>query len=99
MIYIGAGAIVAMWIAGFYMLTSGCLTLLRESDRRHAQELRELVESSVAERASLLDRIQHPEVRQVSPSEPMLHERPKDFAEMAWVGQEVPEFVKVGDES
>lgn len=51
-----------------------------------------------AERASLLDRIQHPEVRQVRPaSESVEYEIPKDEAELAQVGQVVPEFVNVGE--
>jgi hypothetical protein len=52
------------------------------------------------ERKSLLDRIQFPERVQVEagPYEPV--EPPIDAAELAYVGQEVPEFLSVGsDES
>jgi hypothetical protein len=55
-------------------------------------------EAWATERASLLDRIQHPGTRQVQQAEPVLHETPKDLAEMAHVGQEVPEFVQVGSD-
>jgi hypothetical protein len=48
------------------------------------------------ERASLLDRVQHPQVRQVQPGPQLEHEAPKDTAELAQVGLEVPEFVQVG---
>ncbi len=50
------------------------------------------------ERAKLLDRIQHPEVRQVEPGPLIEHEPPKDEAELAYVGQIVPEFIQVGGE-
>jgi hypothetical protein len=78
-----------------------CILLLLH--QREVAHWREIVWNmsvrEATERASLLDRIQHPEIRQVESSEPIVHEQPKDLAEMAWVGQEVPEFVKVGDES
>ena len=47
---------------------------------------------------SLLDRIQHPEIRQVQPfpSEPV--DPPKDAAEMAFLGEQVPEGYEVGHE-
>jgi hypothetical protein len=50
------------------------------------------------ERKELLDRIQHPEVRQIKPvhSEPI--EPPKDAAELAMVGMEVPNGYDVGGE-
>jgi hypothetical protein len=51
------------------------------------------------ERAKLLDRIQFPETRQVAPSEPVFHEPPKDEAELAHIGQVVPDFVQVGGDS
>ena len=53
-------------------------------------------EAWAQERQSLLDRIQFPDVRQVAPSEPVFHEPPKDEAELAHIGQIVPEFVQVG---
>lgn len=46
--------------------------------------------------AKLLDRIQFPEVRQVTAMEPVDHEMP-DAAEYAMVGLEVPEHVNVGE--
>ncbi len=63
----------------------------------HAREQRKIQEAYEQERASLLDRIQHPEVRQVQPGEIVEHEPPKDEAELAHVGQIVPEFVRVGE--
>ena len=53
-------------------------------------------EKNAVERAKLLDRIQFPEVRQVEAGEPTSYEAPKDEAELAYVGQEVPEFINVG---
>ena len=46
----------------------------------------------------MADRIQHPEARQVEPGEIVEHEPPKDTAELAHVGQIVPEFIQVGSE-
>lgn len=48
------------------------------------------------ERRKLLDRIQHPEVRQIEPGPVIDHEPPADAAELAYVGQVVPEFINVG---
>jgi hypothetical protein len=49
------------------------------------------------ERKELLDRIQHPETRVVSSMPAVEYEAPKDAAELAQVGQEVPYGVQVGD--
>ncbi len=49
------------------------------------------------ERKELLDRIQHPEIHQVEPGEQIEHDPPKDEAELAHIGQIVPEFVNVGE--
>ncbi len=48
--------------------------------------------------SKMADRIQHPEVRQVEPGPVREYEPPKDEAELAQVGQIVPEFVQVGGE-
>ena len=48
------------------------------------------------ERSSLLDRIQFPQTKQVEPGEYIEHEPPKDEAELAHIGQIVPDFVQVG---
>ena len=72
---------------------AGLVAYVRWSDTRL---LSALIADHNAERAKLLDRIQHPEVRQVVPSEIVIHEPPGDPAEMAFVGREVPEFVSVG---
>jgi hypothetical protein len=53
-------------------------------------------ERASEERAELLDRIQHPEVRRVDPGPKVVHEPPRDMGELAMVGQIVPEHVKVG---
>lgn len=50
-----------------------------------------------AEIAKLLDRIQFPEIRQVEPTDSEPPEIPKDAAELAFVGQEVPNGYQVGD--
>ncbi len=53
---------------------------------------------ALEERASLLDRIQHPERVQVqgTPDGYEPPEPPPDAAELAYIGQEVPDFVSVG---
>ncbi len=48
------------------------------------------------ERRALADRIQHPERIQVQPGENPDPYIPRDAAEMAYIGQLVPEFVHVG---
>ena len=53
-------------------------------------------EAWAKERSSLLDRLQFPETRQVEPGEQVVHEPPKDEAELAHIGQVVPDFVQVG---
>lgn len=68
-----------------FMLRQSAL-MDRERDR-HAKELQRFA-----------DRIQHPEVRQVDPGPVVDVEPPKDAAEMAWVGEVVPEFVHVGEQ-
>jgi hypothetical protein len=65
----------------------------------HSRQIDSLIAQQSHERSELLTRIQHPERVLVGPSEPVVHEEPKDSAEMAWVGQEVPEFVQVGGDS
>lgn len=87
------------------------LLVLRERDARQLQQLlaagaverdREaaLLERALTraegERASLLDRIQHPQRVQVAPVEREAPEPPRDGAEMAYVGQIVPDGVQVG---
>ncbi len=62
------------------------------------REVRRERESWEAERRSLLDRIQFPELHQVEPGEVVEHEPPKDASELAFVGMEVPEFINVGGE-
>jgi len=48
------------------------------------------------ERKELLDRIQFPERKPVEPGPMVEHEPPKDEAELAHIGQIVPDFVQVG---
>ena len=62
------------------------MRLLEREREKHREEV-----------ASLLDRIQHPEVRQVEPiySEPV--EPPKDAAELAMIGHIVPTGYDVGE--
>ena len=45
---------------------------------------------------SFADRVQHPEVRQVEAKDPIIYDPPKDEAEMAYVGQFVPDGISVG---
>lgn len=60
-------------------------------------QLRAQRAEAIAERRSLADRIQHPDRIQVVPSPDYRPPQPpKDEAELAFVGQMVPEFVSVG---
>lgn len=64
---------------------------------REAGLLERALTRAEAERASLLDRIQHPQRVQVQPApdyEPV--EPPHDHAELAYVGQIVPDGIQVG---
>jgi hypothetical protein len=72
----------------------------------HAQErvlwLEKITEQNhdqIEERRALADRIQHPERIQVAPVEVEPWEPPKDLAELAMVGQIVPDGVQVGTPS
>jgi hypothetical protein len=58
--------------------------------------IREQAQRAQTERQSLLDRIQHPESRQVAAGEPTTYALPKDEAEMAYVGGFVPDGISVG---
>ncbi len=63
----------------------------------NARERSHLIATYNHELAKLADRIQHPEIRQVEPGPMIEHEPPKDEAELAHIGQIVPEFVNVGE--
>ncbi len=61
------------------------------------REIRREREAWETERQNLLDRIQHPAIRHTATVEDWEHEEPpRDLAELAQVGQVVPEFVDVG---
>lgn len=63
---------------------------------REASLLERALRRAEAERASLLDRIQHPERVQVTPVEREPIEAPRDSAELAYIGQIVPDGIQVG---
>ncbi len=63
----------------------------------HERSVRKEREAWEQERKSLLDRIQHPEARQVEPGPIVQIEQSHDEAELAQVGLVVPEFVQVGE--
>lgn len=64
----------------------------------HLNHLTLLWTKTEAERRALLDRIQHPGVRQIDREPVAPVEPPRDAAEFAHIGQVVPEFVHVGTE-
>jgi hypothetical protein len=64
----------------------------------HMRERDQIRTETARERASLLERIQRPEIRQVEATYSPPPEIPQDAAELSWVGLEVPEFVNVGGE-
>lgn len=63
----------------------------------NARERSHLIATYNHELAKLMDRIQHPEVRQVEPGPDIQYEPPRDEAELAQVGLVVPDFVHVGE--
>lgn len=65
------------------------LVLMQTKEERERKEAR-------VERNALLDRIQHPTVRQVEARPVDPPPIPVDAAELAQIGQQVPEFVHVG---
>jgi hypothetical protein len=78
-------------------LTVALLVALAWRELAHDRQTKtEAVEARI-ERKQLLDRIQHPEIRQVEPGEPIDWDEPKDAAELAQVGQIVPDGVMVGE--
>lgn len=77
----------------------GLILLLFRQARLAEAERTRILYASAQERASLLDRIQHPEVRQVQPVEVEPWEPPRDLAELAHLGQVVPQGVSVGTAS
>jgi hypothetical protein len=80
-----------IYICAALILLLAYRELVRDNQRKT-----ETVEARV-ERKQLLDRIQHPEIRQVEPGEPVERDEPKDAAELAQVGQIVPDGVMVGE--
>jgi len=82
------------------MMTGLCLLLvllLAGQQLLHSRQVNAQSAEAAAERASLLDRIQHPQVRQVGAPEP--HEAQLMTAtdlELSFVGGEVPVGVSVG---
>lgn len=73
------------------------LLVLRERERRaYLHAIMGQDAAARSERASLLDRIQHPERTQVERVDMVPMSPPKDFDELGQVGQLVPEFMHVG---
>jgi len=86
-------------VAAFAAVVIVALLVLREHENNAWGEIvTKLLQSAADERASLLDRIQHPERVQVqgTPDGYEPPEPPPDAAELAYIGQEVPDFVSVG---
>ena len=63
----------------------------------HGKQMDDLLAETSHERRLLLDRIQHPTVRQVEPGPQIEYDPPKDSAELAQVGQIVPDGYYVGE--
>lgn len=77
-------------------ITAALILLLAFREHQHTRQTQTQIQEAQLERAQLLDRIQHPEVRQVQAGPQVDYEPPRDTAELAHVGMEVPEFVQVG---
>lgn len=84
-------------MAGLLVLAGVLIGVLFAEIEHSRQQVTTLLRHAEAERSRLLDRIQHPTVRQVKVSTyvdpPPL---PRDASETAHVGGFVPEFVTVG---
>lgn len=61
--------------------------------------LDQILKRGAFERKELAERIQHPEVRHVDSFVSIPHSQSQDSAEMAYVGDIVPEFLDVGNPS
>lgn len=73
------------------------LLVLWRLEQAHWQEMVVNVSATaMQERASLLERIQHPERVRVEAGPPVVVEVPRDAGELAMVGFEVPGHVHVG---
>jgi hypothetical protein len=88
-----------IWLVGIEAFVILILVVLHQREIAHWKEIVwNMGAREAQERTKLLDRIQHPELRQVPPGGEMIeYDPPKDAAELAQVGQVVPEFVQVGD--
>jgi hypothetical protein len=73
------------------------LLLAARHEDLHRQALADVLARAQAERSSLLDRIQHPEIRQVEPARYTPPPLPQDTIELAQIGGIVPDGVHVGD--
>jgi hypothetical protein len=70
---------------------------IRDERRAFLEQLTAQRQEAIEERRSLADRIQHPDRIQVVPSPDYRPpEPPKDEAEMAYIGQMVPDGIHVG---
>lgn len=87
--------ILAAALAGIILLLAVALVL---EHQRHTDLIALLWQKAEAERRSLLDRIQHPTVRQVEPAEYEPPPPARDAAEFAHIGGVVPDNVHVGSE-
>jgi len=105
MTYIAAGAlaVIVLLVVAIYRLQVAHLQSMHLAEKNTAAE-REMVRQRnqlersqlLDERRELLNRIQHP---QFVPTPQIAYEPPpppKDLAELGFVGEEVPDFYKVG---
>jgi hypothetical protein len=77
-------------------LTILFIVILLAQHYLHQRTINTILLQASLERKTLADRIQHPEIRQVEPGERVEYDEPKDTAELAYVGQIVPDGIQVG---
>jgi len=92
-------ALVALLALMLYRQQLSHMVAVRVSAREWRDERERILEAAHAERASLLDRIQHPEYVQPAAVAYADADPPTDALELQYVGEEVPSFVHVGDQN
>ena len=92
-------ALVALLALMLYRQQLSHMVAVRVSAREWRDERERILEAAQAERASLLDRIQHPEYVQPAAVRYADPDPPTDALELQYVGEEVPSFVHVGDQN
>ncbi len=85
--------------AGLLALVILLVAVLVRQQTDHTNRVENILARSDDTMRSLLDRIQHPTIRQVQAAPHGVYEAPRDAAEMAQVGMIVPDGISVGSDN